>query len=85
MPPATQALRRLRAHRRADDLMIFSITLSCVDICSLQVAVLQEAGLYSCHAGAGIPQQLEMVLRRAWQVKKLADVLWETHCTPCTS
>ena len=48
-----------------------------VSTCSLQVAVLQETGLYSCHAGTGIPQQLELVLRRAWQVKRLADVLWD--------
>jgi hypothetical protein len=34
----------------------------------LQVAVLQETGLYSCCAGIGIPQQVELVLRNVWQV-----------------
>jgi hypothetical protein len=34
----------------------------------LQVAVLQETGLYDSHADANIIQQVELVLRHALQV-----------------
>lgn len=50
---------------------------------SLQVAVLQETGLDSCQAGAGVPQQLNLVLRHAWQVMVAnPPVLMAMHARP---